>query len=201
MSFRTYFPQGSYKPDSGSELYDSDFEERFSRYLIQEIPNIESVAGDTSADKVRKFLDENPLRFDEALKKTHRYIKTKRITHYISGIDLGAAVYCISTSKEKLGSTKAELEVGQEYLAGIGGGVKSVRERRHRQKRKHCIGEIDGKRKGVVGYNLQPIFELVTHEQIKKLLQQSIMFYLDRKRKSVHRGCSPPWILLYMPPP
>ena len=191
MSFKPYTSKGSYRPDTVPELYDSDFEERFSRYLIQEMPAIESVAGDTCADKVQKFFDDNLVQFDQALVKTLKYIKTERITHFISGIDLGAAIYSISTSKDKLKSKNAEFEIGQEYLAGIGGGMKSEKEEQHRQKRKHSIGEMKllkrGRGEGVIGYSIQPLFRLVSdeHVQIKKLLQKSIRFYLDRNRKSL----------------
>ena len=190
VSFKPYSSQGSYRPDAVPELFDSDFEEQFCQYLVQEIPAIEHEKGDTLADKVERYLIDDILRFEQALVLTHKYIKTKKITHYISGIELGAAIYSVSTSKQKLRNASMDLDLGVNQAVRLGGGLSALTERKHRQNREHSIGQMDllqdGKGEGVIGYSLQPLFKLVSDEhcQIKRVLQQATRFYLDRSRKN-----------------
>lgn len=183
MSFKTYHAQASYATK------ESKFEETLCRHLIQMIPEIDSEPGSSSAEKVEQYLISKPDDFEKVLMRVYKYIKSEKITHYISGIDLGAAVYSISTSKNRLKCRLFQAEVGMEYLAGLGGGVEFQQEKKHHQRKKHVIGNLlnlrRGKGEGVIGYSILPLFTLVCdeHREIKRVLRLATCFYLDKSRK------------------
>ncbi len=157
---------------------------------MQRIPEIEkSATGKNSAEKVNNYLMDSPSRFQQVLTKTHNYIKMENITHYINGIDLGAAVYSVSVSRSAVRRTKLGGEIGVNELAGVGAGAASMQKNCCKQKRRFSIGQLErlrrGRGEGVLGYSLLPLFTLVCDErsETRKVLQQATMFYLDRNRK------------------
>ena len=188
LSFKPYCSRGSYA--LARSVRDSKFEDNLCKNIIHNFPEIESEPGDDATQKVQKYLEDRPDRFEKVLVQVHRYIKREKITHYVSGIDLGAAVYSVSTSKEKLRKKALKGEAGVEYLAGLGAGAEAKKEKKHRQKQRHTIGKMDQLKRGtgeaVIGYSILPLFTLVCdeHREVKRVLQQAIKFYLDRSRKT-----------------
>lgn len=139
----------------------------------------------SNEDKVEAYIGSHSDGTTEVLEKMYLFLKEKKITHYISGIDLGAAVYSVSVISKCKSHKGAKIEAGVEYLAGIGTGTKSTLERKQKWKRDRKIGDIDivkrGKGEEVLKYHLLPVFTLICsgHKRTKMLLQRAIQFYLQ----------------------
>lgn len=185
LSFKPYSSHGS-----STWPKDSDFEEKFCSYLIQKIPEIQSAAGSKSEEKVNNYLLESQGNFEEGLMKAYDFVKMGKITHYINGIELGAAIYTIKVSRSKVRKKKLEGEIGVEILAGLGAGAESKQEKSYKRKGKFAIGKFEhlkrGAGEGVLEYSLLPLFKLVCdeHSETRRVLQKAIRCYLDRNRKS-----------------
>ena len=152
---------------------------------------MDSQLSTTNAEKVQDYLQNNPSDFWNVVAKVYEFIKTEKITHYVSAIDLGAAAYSISIIRRRCCKRIAKLEAGVENLAGGGGGMSSNSERNQERVRDHCIGNLKaveyGRGEGVIGYELLPVFKLICSEHVKiqEAVQRAIQFYLRRCSKSI----------------
>lgn len=192
----------SFKPFFSKEYFgleaDSNFEEELCEWLVGEIPVIKPPPGKTNADTLQTYLLENPNEFDSIVDKAYLFIKSERLTHYVSAINLGAAVYSVSTMSKTSLSVGAKAEIGTDLVATGGVGAKRSKERTTATSKDRHIGDIDiverGKGEAVVGYEILPLFMLLRNEQVKKLMQVATKCYLDRESKSATNN----WIVIYI---
>ena len=156
---------------------------------MQEIPDIGLEPVSNPADKVEHYLADESTRYEQVLEKAYKFIEREKVTHYISGIELGAAVYSLSVLKKKCRCKKIHKAAGVEYLAELGMGMESTQETTQKEKKKLSIGNMEcvkrGEGEAVLGYDLLPIFTLVCneHRKVKRVLQLAVKFYLDRSCK------------------
>ena len=156
---------------------------------MREFPESALQEGNTCEDKVNNYLRSNQEGFNCILAKIYHYVKTNKLTHYVSTIELGALKYSLSVTKKCCCIRRTKGEAGVDYLAGVGAGACANRERNQAVKKVHCIGNMDevhsGKGEAVIGYELSPIFWLVCHRhrEIKRVLQRAIFYYLKRNSK------------------
>lgn len=170
---------------------DSQFEENLCQLIIKKIPDIAKAVDEKAeaATRVESYILDQPECFNRVLGEVYRFIKAEKITHYISTIVLGATSYSVSITSKCCHTNNLKSEAGVDFLAGIGGGVMAICEKKHKKSRDCRIGDIDiisrGKGEAVIGYQLQPLFTLVSdeHKQIKRVLQTAIQFYIERSSK------------------
>lgn len=160
-------------------MTDSSFERELCEWLTQQIPEILSMPGTSLADRLHMYLMEFPDKVNDIVEKAYIFIKTERVTHYVSSVSLGAAEYSVSTSTKTV-SAGAKGEPQE---------AKKAKTKANTVCKDHRIGDIDivDRRKGeaVVGYEILPVYMLVRQESVKKVLQKAIKFYLERESKCV----------------
>ena len=187
VSFKPYCYEEEEQSPAGRN--DSPFEEELSSRLVHQLPAIAEHTGNTNADKVQAYLDNNPDEFWQVVAKVHAFIKAEKVTHYVSAIDLGAAAYSIRIMRGRCCKRNAKLEAGVDFLASLGAQACSKLEKKREQFRDASIGQLKrvkcGKGEGVIAYKLLPVFELVCseHQKIKEALQKATYFYLKRCSK------------------
>lgn len=174
------------------EVTDSSFDRELCEWLIQQIPSISSMPGETSADKLNMYLTEYPGEFNAVVEKAYIFVKTERVTHYVSSISLGASEYSVSTTTKTTVAigARAKAEVGSHDVGvGAGVGAKRSKEKANTTSKDHRIGDIDivERRNGeaVVGYEILPVYMLIRQEAVKKVLQTAIKFYLERESECI----------------
>ncbi len=178
------FCSNEYHDTSSVDVEDSKFENELCKYLVQEIPDIARYPGNTDAEKVQVYLLETTNK-SYAIDKVYLFVKTEKITHYISSISLGASKYSVSTfTKTGLTvGTKTGLGVELVAMGGIGG--KRVKEKANMVSKDHVIGDIEAvqRRKGeaVIGYEILPLFTLCRQNELKKVIQEATKLYLERE--------------------
>ena len=188
ISFKP-FCSNAYHDVSSADVEDSQFENEISKYLIQEIPAIAEFPGSTDAEKVQTYLLETPDK-GLAVDKVYLFVKTEGITHYISGITLGAAKYSVSTYTKTALTIGSKGGVGVEFITKGGLGAKRGKEKTTIVSKDHSIGDIDAVRRGkgeaVIGYEILPLYMLTRQEELKKVLQEATKFYLERESRCKH---------------
>ena len=179
------FCSREYHDESSLEVEDSNFERDLGEWLVQEIPAIRSMPGNLTIDRLQMYLMEFPDKVDEVVEKAYTFIKTEKVTHYISAISLGGSEYSVSTTTKTALTVGAKGEIGTDLIASGGAGAKRTKEKAKTTSRDHRIGDINsverGKGEAVVGYEILPLFMLVRQEAVKKMLQKAIKFYLERE--------------------
>ena len=188
ISFKPFCSKDYHKLDS-QLVEDSRFEEKLCESIITEIPAIKYKSGTTSAEKVQNYLQESGEKErEEVSDKVYLFIKSEEITHYVSAIDLGAAIYSISNTQTTTSSKGAGATVSSEQIAGVGVKTKKSTEKTNKKSSDQRIGDLDKVTRGVgeavVGYKLLPLFVLVRKGEVKKILQKAIRLYLDRTSES-----------------
>lgn len=165
------------------EVTDSNFERELCEWLTQQIPEILSMPGTSLADRLHMYLMEFPDKVNDVVEKAYIFIKTEKVTHYVSSISLGAAEYSVSTSTKP---AKGKLDT-QDLSVNT---AKRTEAKANTTCNDHLIGNINivDRRKGeaVVGYEILPVYMLVRQETVKKVLQKAISFYLERESKCVY---------------
>lgn len=188
ISFKP-FSSREYQPAGALESRDSNFESDLYEWLIQEIPKIRLMPGKTDAERTQMYLMEFPEQHDEIVEKAYIFIKTEKVTHYVSGISLGAAEYSVSTTTKTALTVGAKAEVGNDFIATAGVGARRSKEKSNMTSKDHRIGNIDVVERGVgeavVGYEILPVYMLLRQEAVKKVLQKAIKFYLERESEHV----------------
>jgi hypothetical protein len=189
VSFKPFCSR-EYHPVGAPEVTDSTFERELCEWLSQQIPAILSMPGNSLADRVQMYLMEFTDKVEEVQHETYLFIKSEKVTHYVSSIYLGAAEYSVTGSTRSVvtvgGGVKGE--VGTQDIGGAAAqGAKVTKEKTNMTCKDCRIGDIDivERRKGeaVVGYEILPVYTLVCHESMKKIVQNAIKFYLERESK------------------
>ena len=187
VSFKP-FSSRDYHAATSPDVEDSNFEGDLCEWLVQEIPNIRSMPGRVDGDRLQMFLMEFPDRVEEVVEKIYVFIKTEKLTHYISSISLGAVEYSVSTTTRSTLSAGSGAGIGNDFVAGGGAGTKGVREKSVKTSRDQRIGDLGvvarGKGEAVVGYEILPVYTLVRQEAVKKAVQKAVKFYLERESES-----------------
>lgn len=155
------------------------------KFPAAEIPDKASTV--TIANRVERCLKSERKRFSEFVKEAYKFIEEKKVTHYISAISLGAAVYRNCTA------TKSELSAGAKAGASLSEGVslesrvQAIRERGFESSEEVTIGRSSvkdvkpGVGEGVVEYELLPISALLQydHKRTKEVLQKALIMYIE----------------------
>lgn len=140
-------------------------------WIVQNMPEIAAQSGDQDEEKVEMYICENPKMIPKVLDQVYSFLKEKKVTHYVSAIDLGAAVYSVSLLGKRKKTRGAHAGAGVDILAGIEAGARYTLEAMHKVSRRHRIGDIDNVKRasgeGVIGYKLLPIFTLINEKHRK----------------------------------
>ena len=117
------------------------------------------------------------------------FVNELGITHYVSGIELGALKYSVFTSSRHQTTQGAGAEVGAGQLAegGISGIARKLRLQTSREQQE--IGKISSDKpitrnttdEAVIGFQIQPIHNLVRHQLIQVALQKAVKKYIEFK--------------------
>ena len=179
----------AFKPPELAEADENTFIKELCSRLAEEFPRISSQPKDVGASVIEGFLQKSDD-LSDYIGETYRFIADKKITHYISSINLGAAVYDEATSTESAtsGGGNVGLDPGQGGSLKIKGKA-SRKKRSYRSKHKTIGGDIDtvkiGSGEGVVDYELLPVSSLIHrhHANFKAVLQEAIKHYLEKESK------------------
>ena len=169
-------------------------------WLVDEIPELahQPSGYGTASDQVESYLrskKETEQGWQNVLTCTYKFITTKKITHYVSELNLGAASYYFSFKKNVSSETKATFEVGTDYVAGVKAGRSHQMEKRNEQKKRCTIGDIEtvdiGKGECAIGYNIQPVTQLIVpkYKNIREVMKRATDFYLNRFCKNRMSCC------------
>ena len=109
--------------------------------------------------------DDFDERFEEIWGKTFIFIKTEKLTHYISSISLGAAQYSLSLQAKSSHGSESHLEGRDQHL---GGDLDTVKR---------------GEGEAVVGFEILPVHMLVRQEKVRDAVQTAVKHYLERESK------------------
>lgn len=168
ISFKPFCSR-EYHPVGAPEVMDSTFERELCEWLTKQIPGVLSMPGEFYSDRLHMYLMEFPDREKDVVQEAYIFIKTEKVTHYVSAITLGAAEYSVIAGGGDL-STAKKSKAKEITLC-----------------KAHQIGDINSveRRKGeaVLSYEILPVYMLVRHEMLKKVLQKAIKFYLERESK------------------
>ena len=117
------------------------------------------------------------------------FVNELGITHYVSGIELGALKYSVFTSSSHQTTQGAGAEVGAGQLAegGISGLARKIRLQTSREQQE--IGKISKDKaiarnttdEAVIGFQIQPIHNLVRLQLIQVALQKAVKKYIEFK--------------------
>ena len=125
-------------------------------------------------------------RFEEIWEKAFIFIKTEKLTHYISSISLGAAEYSMST-KSKFSFGAGVKGSGGKAAKGSAGMGSSKSEEKSNQRDQHIGGDLDTVKRGegeaVVGFEILPVHMLVRQEKVRDAVQTAVKHYLERESK------------------
>lgn len=159
--------------------------------LAQEFPRIQSKSANNAADAddIDLYFSRNKANFSNFVGETYKFIEEKKITHYISGIDLGAAEYIESTVIAS--GINAQLDPSQGGT--LKDRVKATLARGTYSSRSHTIGgflgDINGVKIGsgecVIEYEILPVYSLLHHHHFnfKEVLHQATKAYLEKESK------------------
>lgn len=185
VSFKPFYSK-EYHSASSPDVEDSSFEREVCEWIVKQFPDASAMPGKTDAERVQAYLGKFPDMVDEVIETTYVFIKTERLTHYISSISLGAAEYSVSTMKKTKLSTGVRGEAGHDLVVKGGAGVKRSSEKSSEVSEKRQIGDISSVSRGgdgeaVVGFEILPVYMLVCQESVKKVVQKAVQFYLERE--------------------
>lgn len=171
-----------------------NFEQRLALWILESLVDdeYEGLAFDTSDDPIGVlanliFKHEDVRVLKQLLRrKCREFVNHFLITHYVSGIDLGASVYDVLSEeqyKQQIG-LKNKLEILQ--LVSTTTERKSTSLRKKKSSQTTEIGRFDGKtvRRGttdeaVVTVVFQPISALIKVRVLRTALQKAIKDYID----------------------
>ena len=181
VSFKPFCSR-EYHPVGAPEVTDSTFERELCEWLTQQIPGILSMPGGSHSDRLHMYLMEFPDKEKAVVQEAYIFVKTEKVTHYISAISLGAAEYSVSINTSG----------GGNLSTGVSGD-KTTKAKANAICKDHRIGDIDDveRRKGeaVLSYEILPVYMVVRQETVKKVLQKAIKFYLERESKFKGYAC------------
>ena len=136
----------------------------------------------------------------EIMKDCKLFVKNLGITHYVSSIELGALEYNVYTGRSRQMRLGAGAEVGAGQMAE--GGISGLTEKWSFQtsRHQHEIGKIvngtvkrNTTNEAVIGFQIQPIHNLVGLQDIQVALQRAVQKYIEFKadksgkpKKSLH---------------
>ncbi len=187
ITFKPFYSKEYQK--EGEIPRDTFIEEELVKWIVEKIPDANDASGSTTIENVEKYLQDFPEDFDTAVDAAYLFVKTERLTHYIKAIDLGAAKYTLGSSSTSKSTASASLEATIKKTAGGGAKVNRTVESSNEMEQDQVIGDFENVSREhgeeVVGFDLMPIFALLTQGTIKQVLQKAIILYLNKESKNV----------------
>ena len=182
VSVKSFYSEEYQK--EGDAPKDTILEEELAKWIMENMPGIQAMAGFTAAEKVEKYLHDFPEDFKLAVDAVYLFVMTEKVTHYIQAVDLGASKYSLSVSKKSQYSEEVGLEATVEKVCSGKAKAERVEENLSKTKEDRVIGDIENVSRNngeeVVGVKIMPIFTLLTKGVIKQVLQKAIILYLNR---------------------
>lgn len=184
MEFQPYL-----NPNKTPNFDDSDFDKNLCKRLTEAIPEIKLCEGESETDKVLQYLNEDDKsdKFKLVVHEAYIFLKSEKITHYISAIYLGAAEYSISKTKETAISLGGGIDIDLRSLVGVGGGGNFSNIKTTKESNQQKFGKIGIVKRGVgenvVKYKTMPVSKLSHHEMLCKVLKEAVKSYLERASK------------------
>ena len=121
-----------------------------------------------------------------------QFIITRKTTHYVSKITLGAARYCTINETAHSTFTKGKVDIGRDKVADLAFSASKERKMTDNVSETYSIGKMDkdngvkGGDEGVVDYQLESIDSLITKDEVlKKSLTTALKIYIR-----IRNGCS-----------
>lgn len=173
---------------------DNNFEAKICKWIIEHVPEIASLPENSDEGKVEMFLCSH-LANNEILDTVHNFFKKEQITHYVHGIELGAAKYSVSIKVKSKKTLGGSVKVGMKNVADAEAGLKSSQSSMEDKSEMKMIGDIDnverGKGEAVLRYKFLPVHTLIceSHREIKKVVQIALLYYLKSESECLLIRC------------
>ena len=201
ISFQSHFYDESLKADIDQAILLTDENFLHENDLEQKLGNWLKKCREKRTGKKLDFKDDdhklaflklaNQLerdgKLDEVARDCSEFVEELGITHYISAIKLGACehYFTISRSKQKhLGGGKSD-KTGP--LAGVGLSARFGKYFYFKGEEKRKMGRMDKEKEevtdeAVIGFEIQPLYELVRVPYIQSLLRKAVEVYIQSQQ-------------------
>ena len=187
------------RADSGED-HEPTFEERLSKWIIDHLNSSSSKALDDLEKGGVVSEDANPIDKMIALTELgkvtrkdlrplcHDFVAATCITHYVCGIELGAAKYKVMSEEEVQTKLKTKGKIGVSSAADVSVSQEAKWSRKNKEKHMTKIGIMKGNGKvergttgeAVVGVKFQPLSSVVVRcSVLKKALEAALQRYID----------------------
>ena len=174
------------------------FEERLVQWILnKDIPDKITVPNTTGVHPLDSLIAGPGLLGDTSLReRCLAFIKNFGVTHFVSGIKLGAAKYRVLSEEDYLHKVKAKSQLEILSLANVSTVTKAIFSRGTNQSLTTEIGrfktsddnkttvEMGSVDEAVVGVELQSIASLIKHKDLKEELVEAIKDYIKNQNRS-----------------
>lgn len=185
VSFKPFCSR-DYHDGISREVRDCSFESELCEWIASQFPAVNKFPGNSPAERIQAYLNQTSDQFESMVHQVYLFVKTEGVTHYVSALSLGAAMYSVSVTNKTAVTAGVKTEVGNDLVGGVGAGVKRSKEKTTVVSKNQHIGNIEAVERGkegeaVIGYEILPVYTLLRHEKLKEVLQRAIQLYLKRE--------------------
>lgn len=170
---------------------DCKYEEDVCNWLVNEDKTLKSGVqeGCTNAKIIQDYLVKSPKEIDRVVNLAYKFVVDNKITHYVSKIHLGAAIFMKYSNASTTTYFTPHIKVGSPGAnAEVGGGIERMESTSNfRGIEKGSIENVS-RRNGehVIEYETQPVFMLIGQSKVKEVIQRAIERYLQHPSKYIN---------------